>query len=147
MSGTGRCAGAADVPPPAPGVVVASTAMWPGSDVRIELHGENGTAVMVGEHMAEWKFKEERDEDEAIRQLGRESVSTGATGPTDLDFADHQVLIEDIARCVREGDQPVVPATSARKTLEIALAMYQSAAAGSSQPVHLPVTDEESIWG
>ena len=128
------------------GVVVASTAMWPGSDIRIELHGDSGTAVMVGERMADWRFKDERDEDEQIRQLGRASAATGASGPTDFDFADHQVVVEDIARCYREGCEPIIPAASARKTLEIALAMYKSAAAGSEM-VELPITDEESIWG
>ncbi|MHC4716950.1 MAG: Gfo/Idh/MocA family protein [Planctomycetota bacterium] len=128
------------------GVVVASTAMWPGSDIRIELHGADGTAVMVGESMADWRFRDERPEDEQIRQLGRESVATAAAGPADFDFADHQVVVEDIARCVREGGEPIIPASSARRTLEIALAMYKSAAAGS-EPVDLPVTDDESIWG
>jgi len=127
------------------GVVVASTAMWPGSDVRVELHGEDGTAVMVGERMAEWRFRDERPEDGEIRQFGRESVATAASGPTDFDFADHQVVIEDIARCVRTGDQPIIPAASARQTLEIALALYKSAAAGVM--VDLPITDEQSIWG
>ena len=128
------------------GVVVASTAMWPGSDVRIELHGSDGTAVMVGERMADWRFRDERPEDEQIRQLGRESVGTAASGPADFDFADHQAVIEDIARCVRTGGHPVIPASSARKTLEIALAMYKSAAAGSAV-VDLPITDEEAVWG
>lgn len=126
------------------GVVVASTALWPGTDIRIEINGEDGTAIMVGERMETWKFKDERAEDEAIRAVGRGSVGTAASGPADFDFADHQVVIEDMAAAVRKGTEPIIPAASARNTLEIALAMYKSAAAGL--PVELPVTDEESIW-
>jgi predicted dehydrogenase len=33
----------------ATGVVQASTAFWPGSSERIELHGSNGTAVITGD--------------------------------------------------------------------------------------------------
>jgi predicted dehydrogenase len=128
----------------AQGVVVASTAMWPGIDLRIEVNGENGVAIMVGERMHAWQFKDQRGEDEQIRQLGRAGVGTGATGPADLDFADHQVIIEGMAKAVRENIDPIVTAQSARKTLEVALAMYQSAAAGGI--VELPIHDEEQIW-
>ncbi|MCG3178483.1 MAG: Inositol 2-dehydrogenase/D-chiro-inositol 3-dehydrogenase [Phycisphaerae bacterium] len=129
----------------AQGVVVASTALWPGTDVRIEINGENGTAIMTGERMTTWKFRDEQPGDEAVRQLGRGSVGTAAGGPADFDFADHQVVISQMARCVRgEQSEPIIPAASARASLEIALGMYKSAATG--QPVRLPVTDEESIW-
>ncbi|HVN77895.1 MAG TPA: Gfo/Idh/MocA family oxidoreductase, partial [Terriglobia bacterium] len=46
----------------AQGVVEASTALWPGTDVRVEVNGENGTAIMVGERMDTWKFKDEQPE-------------------------------------------------------------------------------------
>ena len=128
----------------AQGVVVASTAMWPGCDIRIELHGENGTAIMAGERMVMWEFQDERLEDEDIRAIGRDSVGTAASGPADFDFADHQVVIVNMAECVRGNAQPIIPATSARRTLEIALAMYKSA--GSGAAVELPLEDEESIW-
>ena len=126
------------------GVVEASTAFWPGADVRIEINGENGTAVMAGERMATWKFRDERAEDESIRELGRKAVATGAGGPADFDFADHQVVIADMARAVREGGQPMISAPSARNSLELALAMYKSAATG--QPATLPITDDDVPW-
>ena len=46
----------------AQGVVQASTALWPGTDLRIEINGEHGTAIMVGERMETWNFREERPE-------------------------------------------------------------------------------------
>ncbi len=126
------------------GTVVASTAMWPGADIRVEINGTEGAAVMVGERMDVWKFKEDRPEDEGVRALGRGSVATAASGPSDFDFADHQVVIEAMAEAVRGRGEPIITGASARKTLEIALAMYQSAAAGKT--VELPVVDEELIW-
>ena len=118
------------------GVVEASTALWPGQDVLIEIHGENGSAVMAGDHMETWTFRRERPGDEAARKLGERAVSA-ASGPADLGFRDHQAIIEDMADAVRTGKEPLIPAASARPTLELVLAMYQSAATG--QTVKLPL--------
>ncbi|NLC56143.1 MAG: Gfo/Idh/MocA family oxidoreductase [Armatimonadetes bacterium] len=128
----------------AQGVVEASTALWPGTDLRIEINGENGTAIMVGEHMEVWKFKEERPEDEGIRQLGDASQATGATGPAALGFQDHQVVIDDMVDAIREGRDPCIPVESVRPTLEWALAMYLSAKEGTA--VTLPLVDEDAVW-
>jgi UDP-N-acetyl-2-amino-2-deoxyglucuronate dehydrogenase len=123
---------------------VASTALWPGTDIRIEINGENGTAIMTGERMATWKFREERPEDQEIRELGRGAVATAAGGPADFDFADHRTVIEAMVNAARGQGQPIITADSARKTLEIALAMYQSAR--TAQAVGLPLADEKVVW-
>jgi predicted dehydrogenase len=128
----------------AQGVVEASTALWPGTDVRIEVNGDNGTAIMAGERMEAWEFKDERPEDEEIRLLGSAAVATGARGAADLGFLDHQAVIEDMVRAVAEGREPMITLASVRPTLEWALAMYQSAKQG--RPVQLPILDEDAVW-
>jgi predicted dehydrogenase len=126
------------------GVVEASTALWPGTDVRIEVNGENGTAIMIGERIDTWKFRDERPEDQEIRHYGSAAVATGATGAADLGFLDHQSVIEDMARAIQERRDPMITLASVRPTLEWALAMYQSAKLNA--PVDLPLTDEEAVW-
>jgi predicted dehydrogenase len=128
----------------AQGIVEASTALWPGTDIRIEVNGTDGTAIMIGERMMTWKFKEERPEDEEIRTYGSASVGTAATGPADFAFYDHQLVIEDMVDAIRENRDPLITTTSVRPTLEWALAMYQSAK--EKAPVTLPVVNEEAIW-
>ncbi len=128
----------------AQGVVEASTALWPGTDVRIEVNGENGTAIVAGERMDTWKFKDDRPEDEEIRHLGSAAVATGATGAADLGFLDHQAVIEDMVRAIAAGREPLITLASVRPTLEWALAMYQSAKQG--RPVQLPILDEDAVW-
>jgi predicted dehydrogenase len=128
----------------AQGVVEASTALWPGTDVRIEINGENGTAIMSGERMDTWKFRDERPEDAAIRQYGSSAAATGATGAADLSFADHQVVIEDLARAVLSGGEPMITLETVRPTLEWSLGMYLSAKLGRT--VTLPIQDEEAVW-
>ncbi|MCE5229138.1 Gfo/Idh/MocA family oxidoreductase [bacterium] len=126
------------------GSFIGSTALWPGQDIRIEISGENGTAVMIGERMAVWKFRDERPEDEAIRQLGIDSGPTGATGQADFGFVSHQMIIEDFTRAILAGGDPVAPAPSARHTLEVCLAMYKSAKEGG--PIKLPLMDDSGIF-
>lgn len=128
----------------AQGVVQASTALWPGTDVRIELNGENGTAIMAGEKMLTWKFRDERPEDAGIRSYGSASQATGASGAADLGHADHTVVVQDMVDAINQGREVIIPVASVRPTLEIVLAMYGSAA--RHQPVTLPVQDDESIW-
>ena len=128
----------------AQGVVQASTALWPGTDLRIEINGENGTAIMVGERMDTWKFREARPEDEEIRRYGSASAATGASDAAALDFHDHQVLIEDMIAAIETGAEPIAALPTVRPTLEWALAMYQSAK--DNAPVELPLGDEELVW-
>jgi UDP-N-acetyl-2-amino-2-deoxyglucuronate dehydrogenase len=128
----------------AQGVVQASTALWPGTDMRLEINGENGTAIMVGERMEIWKFRDERPEDAGIRAYGSGAVATGATGAADLSFADHQVVIEDLAKAILSGGEPTIRLETVRPTLEWSLAMYKSAKIGA--PVSLPIQNEETVW-
>ena len=121
----------------AQGVVEASTALYPGTDIRIEINGENGTAIMQGERIIEWAFREDLPEDAAIRKIGSESIGTAATGAADFAYFEHQYLIEDMIAAIREDRPPRITAHDGRGSLEIALAMYRSADEG--KVVELPV--------
>ncbi len=126
------------------GTFLGSTALWPGTDIRLDLNGENGTAVNVGEKMTTWKFRDERPGDEDVLNLGRAAVGTGATGAADLDFAGHQKIVEHFVRAINENTDPFVTAQSARHTLEICLAMYKSAK--TKKPVSLPLESDAGIF-
>lgn len=125
----------------AQGLLEASTALYPGTDIRIEINGENGTAIMQGERITTWAFKEEQEGDERIRKIGSEAIQTAATGAADFAYFEHQYLIEDMIQAIREGRPPRVTAQSARSSLEIALAMYASADSGReiALPLRAPV--------
>lgn len=125
-------------------VVQASTALWPGTDVRIEINGTDGTAIMIGEKMTFWQFRDERPEDEDIRNFGSTSQKTAAGGASDFGFADHQVVIQDMINAIDENREVAIPVSSVRPTLEIVLAMYLSAERNA--PVTLPLENTTSIW-
>jgi UDP-N-acetyl-2-amino-2-deoxyglucuronate dehydrogenase len=119
----------------AQGFLRATTAMYPGTDIRIELNGENGTAVMVGERMVQWQFRDEQPEDDETRRIGSAAAQTAATGAAAFGYAEHKMLIADMLDAIRQGRDPYVTVESGRKTLATALAMYESADTG--KPVSL----------
>jgi len=127
------------------GSVTASTALWPGDDVRVEIYGERGAAVMKGAALSLWQFREERAEDEAIRRAGDADQATAQSDPTALPSGEHQQVIDECVDAIREDRPVAIPCESVRPTLEIALAMYKSARLGE-QPVHLPLEEEHGIW-
>jgi predicted dehydrogenase len=126
------------------GLVHASTAFWPGTDVRIELNGTDGTTIMSGEKMVTWQFRTEQPEDAGLRQLGNASQKTAASGAADFGHADHQVVIQDMIDSIHANREVVIPVSSVRPTVELVLAMYQSAAYG--KPITLPIQDDPAIW-
>lgn len=126
------------------GLIQLSSALWPGTDIRIEINGTKGAAAMVGEAIATWQFKDERPEDEAIRNLGDASQATGAGGASDFGHADHTVVVQDMIDCIGTEKEVVIPVRDVRPSLEIVLAIYQSAHRGA--PVEWPVVDDPSAW-
>lgn len=119
------------------GVVEASTALWPGTDIRIEVNGENGTVNMQGERVVTWEFREKQPGDENMTAIGDAAVKTAAGGAADFAFTEHQYMIEDLCGVIENGGSPRVTLESARGSLEIALAMYRSA--DENRPVTLPL--------
>ncbi len=127
------------------GTVTASTALWPGLDVRVEVYGEKGAAIMKGAALSLWQFHDEEPGDEAIRRSGDAQQATAASDPTALPSAEHQAVIDDCVDAIREDREVVIPCHSVRPTLEIALAMYKSARLGE-RPVNLPLQSDGGIW-
>lgn len=127
----------------AEGLVEASTALWPGRPPRIEVNGENGTAITEGELVLAFDFREEEPEDAEVLQIGRGSVAAGGTGAADLSYEEHMWLIEDMVDAIEDDRDPYITARNARHSLEIALAMYVSA--DSQEPVPLPLEADVTI--
>jgi predicted dehydrogenase len=125
----------------AEGVLQASTALWPGTDARIEINGTNGAAVLSGARMTTWRFRDELPEDEAIRTSAPPSLPPDAPGTDTVAIA---AVIQDMIDAVHAKRDVSTPVRCVRPALEAALAMYQSAA--RSAPVDFPVHDDPTIW-
>lgn len=116
------------------GTIVASTAVYPGMDERLEISGTKGTMVLdkssitVREIMGE--KKEETDD-------GANARGSGAADPQAITNEGHVSQIADFVEAVAGNREPLIPGEEGRKPLEIILAVYQSAKTGKT--VKLPL--------
>jgi UDP-N-acetyl-2-amino-2-deoxyglucuronate dehydrogenase len=109
------------------GVVEATTAAFPGSSRRIEIHGTAGSAALVDDLVSEWEF---RDGSEPPPSPGK--AGTGAARSTHVvdDFEWHRLQIEDFVSAVEADRVPLVDGREGLRSLELVLAIYDSAARG-----------------
>jgi predicted dehydrogenase len=112
------------------GSVVATTAAAPGYPHRVEVYGERGGMQLEGEQLVRW-------ESEVVPHVPGVALSppgTAASGagssPRGISQEGHRRLIADFLSALREKRQPVVPGEEGRRSLALALAMYEAARTG-----------------
>jgi predicted dehydrogenase len=111
------------------GVIEATTAVNPGFFRKIEILGTHGSVVIEEEKILTWKFDEETDNDEKIREKysGNNSSGGGVSDPRAISDIGHLRQLLDIIKAVDNGHPPAIDALEARKAVELVLAIYASA--------------------
>ncbi|HEY2343024.1 MAG TPA: Gfo/Idh/MocA family oxidoreductase, partial [Chthoniobacteraceae bacterium] len=118
------------------GVIEAATSAWPGSDLRIEITGEKGYATLTQDRISRWEFAEPLPEDEQIRSSSDAgAIGGGAADPSAISTEGHRRLIEDLVGALRDKRPPMIPGADARKSVALALAIYESAREGRAVKV------------
>ena len=114
------------------GNIECSTAVFPGSLKRIEIMGTEGTAVQEESSIIKWEFLQKTENDKQVV----DSISSGTTpqggvaNPADISFLGHQRQIEDMIHAIETGGDVLIDAVEGRKSVEIVLAIYESARTG-----------------
>jgi predicted dehydrogenase len=121
------------------GVIEASTAAYPGYLKRIEIHGSEGSAMIEEEDIVKWDFAQPGPRDAAIRQLMAQHKSTGggASDPAAIGHHGHAKQFRDVLDAIDQNHTPAIDGHEGRRSVEIILAIYQSAMSG--QNVRLPL--------
>jgi predicted dehydrogenase len=123
------------------GVLVGSTAMWPGYEVGLQISGENGSAWVGGETLTKWEFARGTPRDKKIRKAARAALAAaskgGASDPRDISFSGHQAQCQNMVNCLKGKEELMVDGKEARKAVEFILAVYDSALCGKA--VKLPL--------
>ena len=123
------------------GVIEGATSATPGHPRQLQISGENGSVFIKDESITTWDFTRQRKSDEKIlRRYGEKPEKGGGGGAADpraISFVGHQRQFEDVLKSLRSGTPPMIGGGEARKTIEIILAIYQSAQTGKI--VHLPL--------
>ncbi|MCW3106694.1 MAG: oxidoreductase domain protein [Segetibacter sp.] len=120
------------------GTIECSTAVFPGTFKRIEIMGTTGTAILEESNLIKWQFEKESSEDEIIlnNMSGGNVSHGGVSNPADISFAGHQRQLEDMIHSIETGKKPLIDGIDGRKSVEIVLAIYESARTGKM--VRLP---------
>jgi len=113
-------------------VIEAATSAYPGSDLRIEMAGERGTAVLVNDRLVRWEFADALPEDAAaLLDDGAPAIKSGNADPMALTHEGHRLLIADLVLALREGRPPMIPGAEARRAVALVLAIYEAARTGA----------------
>jgi len=122
------------------GTIACTTSMWPGHFRIVEVSGTAGTVAMADSKFFFWQFREESDEDERIRRelVSFPAVSVAASSPSaGLTAEGHRANFAEFLDALENKREPLISGTEARKSVEIILAIYESARRRG--PVDLPL--------
>jgi UDP-N-acetyl-2-amino-2-deoxyglucuronate dehydrogenase len=117
----------------AAGTIAATTAAYPGVTTRIEIFGDQGSAVIENDSLSYLHLA--RDDNQEIGAYGanlkesesQRSVGSAAQNPAAISFRGHALQIADMIRAIREDGVPLVDGYAARRPVEIILGIYESA--------------------
>jgi len=117
------------------GVIEATTAAHPGLPAKLEISGSKGTVAIEADRITAWQVEGEADiaEDDTGTDLAK-AASDSKTFGTD----GHRQQITEMVHVIQNGGKPQIDGPEGRKTLELILAIYESARTG--KPVDLPLT-------
>jgi UDP-N-acetyl-2-amino-2-deoxyglucuronate dehydrogenase len=127
------------------GTVLSSTAAYPGFDQRLEITGTNGTVIVENGAITSRALVNDR-----LAELGVATPATTVTSATEptatakpggIDPSSHAAQIAEFLTAIDNGRGPAVTADSARATLQVIRAVYESARTGRT--VAIPAASEE----
>jgi predicted dehydrogenase len=118
----------------AKGVIESSTSCYPGFPSSINIYGTKGTINLRDDKIVDWKFMNPTEEDELFSNKilidlknSCQSKNINYSDPIKLLKDRHKHVLEDMVRAVRDNTMPEITGEEARKSVEIILAIYESA--------------------
>jgi len=110
------------------GVIEGTTCCYPGFLKRIEIAGTEGSAILEEESLKCWKFKNETEEDEKIRDKFMNFTATGggASDPKAIGWHGHRKVFENVIDALKNGTTPSITGEEARKSVALIEAIYKS---------------------
>ena len=114
------------------GVIEATTAAYPGSARRLELHGTAGTITLLDDEVGEWALRD------GTPAPGHEVAAATAFARATHVMADHrwhQLQIEDFVDAVANGRPPGVDGREGLRSLALVRAVYEAARTGAAVEV------------
>ena len=116
------------------GTIVGTTAAYPGYLKRVEISGSKGSAILEEEDIIRWDFAETLPSDTAVLEAmtNRKSGGGGAADPAAINFSGHAKLFANVLAAIDGKEKLVVDGPEGCRSVEIILAIYQSAKTGQA---------------
>lgn len=114
------------------GVIEATTAAFPGMLKKIEIHGNQGSAVIEEEDIKTWQFAQEKPDDQAIIEKYASMTETGggAADPAAIGHAAHAKQFADVVNAINNKSALKIDGAEGRRSVEVILAIYEAAKTG-----------------
>jgi UDP-N-acetyl-2-amino-2-deoxyglucuronate dehydrogenase len=109
------------------GVIEGTTSVYPAQDTRFEIHGQKGSVIFDDTGFKQWRI-EGRDGD-SFPNVESKKVG-GSSDPSAISEYGHYVLIDDMISAINEDRDPMITGESARKAVDLILAIYESSKTG-----------------
>jgi predicted dehydrogenase len=107
------------------GVIQGTTSVYPAQETRFELHGEKGTIIFADSGIKKWSFLNSDEEMPTVQPR-----IDSSSNPTDISSDGHYILVDDLIEAIRNDRQPLISGEEARKSVDLILAIYESAQTG-----------------
>jgi predicted dehydrogenase len=105
------------------GLIEGNTAAYPGYGTTLDIFGENGSVIIEQDHVKDWNFKTGKP----YSHTPGGTVKNSASSPNLDSCESFKRQYEDIVTAINENRDPLVTGEEARKSLELVLAIYESA--------------------
>ncbi|HVJ87865.1 MAG TPA: Gfo/Idh/MocA family oxidoreductase [Caulifigura sp.] len=121
------------------GTLEATTSAWPGLLKKTEIHGTQGSVIVEQDDVLMWEFANALPEDVTIKEQFAKKAGTtgGASDPKAIAYTGHKLQFEDFVEAIQKGRAPKIDGLQGRKSVELILAIYESAWTGKR--VQLPL--------
>ncbi len=117
------------------GTIAGTTGAYPGVTTRVEIFGDQGSAVIADDHLTYLHLA--RDDQEPAGPYGKAAAPPVTNGPTGgagqavlTTATTHAAQIADMIRAIREDGTPLLDGVGARHSVAIILGIYESARMG-----------------
>ncbi len=123
------------------GTFEATTAAYPGYKRRLEISGERGTMVVEHDRVVAADLMPGSPPFAASPAA---AAGESASSHVVSDATPHRRIFEDFLRALREGTRPICDGREGRRSIELVLALYDSARTGTM--VTLQVREDAAGW-
>lgn len=104
------------------GTVTASTATKPGFPAKLEIYSDKGYVVLENDEIIKWDIESLP----SPKVIESKNEHTGAATHTVADTTNHETIIKDFIKAVKENKEPLINGEEGRITTEVVLEIYKN---------------------